>query len=163
VEGEEVLKVLKKRRSKETIPERKHPGDFEPENCSPGSIEQQLDMCEQGPIKGDEIVRHTENRPSPNEPSSEDPMSVVEELGSFEITMSERDREGDEYSGDEHSAGLQGDEPELHGQPNISSGIPGESPMVTNGFDNVIDISTEREKVKKKVAKSSKKVSQQKS
>ena len=114
-----------KSRKKELIPERKRPGDREPEVCSPGSIEQQLDMCEEGSLRGDEVSRRTAHLPTPNEPASEDPADVLDEFNSFQVTMSERDREGDELTGDEHSSGLQGEESELSNQPSIDSGIPG--------------------------------------
>lgn len=72
---------------------RRNVSDREPAPCEPGSIEQQLDMCETGPLKGD---------------------------------MAETNREGDEASGDDHSSGLQGGEPELESQPHVDSGTPGE-------------------------------------
>jgi len=80
----------------------------EEQNCQPGSIEQQLDMCETGSLRGEEVLRA--NREHPN----------------FNVDMSEEDREGDEMSGDDHSSGLQGGEPELRGQKHISSGMPGD-------------------------------------
>jgi len=101
-----------KRRPKSTIPERKAPGDPEPESCSPGSIEQQLDMCEEGELRGDAVQRNLKVADEGNQ----DPTPVDEEFGSFNMDMSEADREGDEMSGDEHSGGLQGEEPEEEDQ-----------------------------------------------
>lgn len=114
-----------RRKLKSRIPLRKLPGDPEPEYCSPGSIEQQLDMCEEGELKGEEVQHRTELRPTPDEPPSEDPMEVVDEMESYEMTFSERDREGDEFSGDDHSSGLQGGEFELQHQRHIDSGSAG--------------------------------------
>jgi hypothetical protein len=78
--------------------------------CPPGSIEQQLDMCEEGSLRGEEVLREHRDHPS------------------FAVDLSEEDREGDEMSGDEHSGGLQGGEPELSspGQLHISTGLPGD-------------------------------------
>lgn len=74
-----------------------------------GSIEQQLDMNESGPLRGDDISHqaHRYGRGS-------------------NVDMSEYGREGDEMSGDDHSSGMQGGEPELSGQPHISTGMPGD-------------------------------------
>ena len=78
------------------------------QQCQAGSVEQQLDMCETGTLRGDESIRS--NREHPN----------------FNIDMSEEDREGDEMSGDDHSSGLQGGESELKNQPHIQTGLPGD-------------------------------------
>jgi hypothetical protein len=149
--------MLRSKRAKEKIPERKHPGDPEAENCSPGSIEQQLDMCESTPYRGEEVERHVQNKVSPSEPTSEDPQELVEEFDSFDMTMSEFSREGDELSGDDHSSGLQGEEMEIRDQRNIDTGVPGDG-KISNQFDNVIDIFSEREKIRmrKKAVRSKK-------
>lgn len=83
------------------------PGGIEPEFCAPGSIEQQLDMCEEGTLRGDEILHHhgDENAPEAN---SETPVNLL--MDRYEMDMAEEGREGDELSGDEHSSGLQGSE-----------------------------------------------------
>jgi hypothetical protein len=138
------------RKKKESISERKNPGDSEPENCSPGSIEQQLDMCEEGSLRGDEISRRTVNRASPDDPPSEDPLDLDQEINVFEVTMAERDREGDDLSGDEHSFGLQGDESELENQPNIDRGVPGDQPKQQNSLNNIIHIRRARKTAKKR-------------
>lgn len=65
-------------------------------------------MCETGELRGDEILHESRAQPG------------------MRIDMSEENREGDEMSGDEHSSGLQGGEPELESQPHIDSGIPGD-------------------------------------
>lgn len=78
------------------------------EACAPGSIEQQLDMCETGNLRGEETLRQHKDH------------------GNFAMDMSEEDREGDEMSGDDHSSGLQGEEEELKHQPHLDSGIPGD-------------------------------------
>jgi hypothetical protein len=114
-----------RKKLKSRIPHLKAPGDPEPEYCSPGSIEQQLDMCEEGELRGDEIEHRTEGLATPDEPRSDDPMEVVDEMNTYEMNFSERDREGDEMSGDDHSSGLQGGEAELEHQRHIDSGIPG--------------------------------------
>lgn len=94
------------KRKKERLPELKDPGEEETEFCSPGSIEQALDMCESGSLRGDAILHeHGEDI----EDYSNEEIGVDRKLGRFEIDMAEENREGDELSGDEHSAGLQGD------------------------------------------------------
>ena len=89
---------------------KKRNGSTESKIYAPGSIEQQLDMCEEGPLRGDEVLR--EHRDHPN----------------YSMDLSEENREGDEMSGDEHSGGLQGGEPELTspGQGHIQTGMPGD-------------------------------------
>ncbi|OFZ18104.1 MAG: hypothetical protein A2X94_13955 [Bdellovibrionales bacterium GWB1_55_8] len=111
-----MAKPIKRR----NIPERQDPGEAEPLPCSPGSIEQQLDMCEDGELRGDEVLHsHGLQKNEKADLSSEDSMRT-----NFSVDMSEVDREGDEMSGDEHSLGLQGDEQqELANQ--TESGIPG--------------------------------------
>lgn len=88
-----------------------------PNACAPGSIEQQLDMCESGNLRGDEIL-HLHGHL--NQPTEDNEM-----LNNYRVDMSEEDREGDEESGDDHSAGLQGGETELKNQSHIDSGLPG--------------------------------------
>ncbi len=99
-----------KQRPKEWRKERREPGEGEPEYCSPGSIEQELDMCDSGTLRGDEILYHHGKARNEIEPN-EDPVpldQILEE--NFHLDLAEEDREGDEMSGDEHSGGLQGDE-----------------------------------------------------
>ncbi len=83
--------------------------DPEPEANAPGSIEQQLDMCERGPLKGEEIA-HERSRPR----------------GFLEGAIVDTDRETGEMSGDDHSRGLQGDDSETETQPHPVSGIFGD-------------------------------------
>ena len=135
-----------KKRFKRKIPLLKHPGDPEPEFGSPGSIEQQLDMVEEGDLKGDEVLRRTELLQTPEDPSSEDPLDLFAEMQSFNMTMSERDREGDEMSGDDHSSGLQGQEFEFQNQGSSQTGVPGEPLELDGFFDKIIFL----EKVRKK-------------
>ncbi|MBI3544362.1 MAG: hypothetical protein HY075_13910 [Deltaproteobacteria bacterium] len=99
-----------KKKPKEALPERRNPGDDEAERCSPGSIEQQLDMCEEGSLRGDDIL-HEHGRRAVS--SDGDPAEIGEENleENWHVDLSEEDREGDEMSGDEHSSGLQGDAP----------------------------------------------------
>ncbi len=111
-----------KKRLKERFPVRKNPGDPEPEYCTPGSIEQQLDMCEEGSLRGDEIL-HRHGLPVDDLP---DVPAVDVLLDRYQLDSAEENREGSELSGDEHSAGLQGGEPELAGQLHINTGLPGD-------------------------------------
>jgi hypothetical protein len=127
-----------------------NPGDKEPVACSPGSIEQQLDMCEQGAIKSEDVIRHIDREENPNDPPTEDPIDLVHEINSFDYTMSERDREGDDLSGDEHSSGLQGDELEIEGQPNINSGVPGDLSLQPDRYENVVNIEEEKRRTQKR-------------
>jgi hypothetical protein len=100
-----------KRKQKEVIAERRNPGDPEPESCSPGSIEQQLDMCEEGSLKGDNVSHRIDEFKSTSQNLLDgDPPELDSEINTFDVTMAERDREGSEYSGDDHSCGLQGGE-----------------------------------------------------
>lgn len=93
-----------------------------------GSIEQQLDMCEEGPLRGDEILhQHGIPDPTDSRPPLDD--NLLQE--NYQIDMSEEWREGDEESGDEHSAGHQGsDQQELQydteDPEDSDSGSPGE-------------------------------------
>jgi hypothetical protein len=114
---------------KERVAERLSPGDREPFFGSPGSIEQKLDMCEgEGSMRGDEILHN--HGLDANENESEYGVQGVDELieanSNFQCDLSEESREGDEMSGDEHSSGWQGGEPELLGQPHIATGMPGD-------------------------------------
>lgn len=72
----------------------------------PGSIEQQLDMCESGPLRGDDLLHNhgIQERTNPHPTLNPDQME-----SNYRIDMSEENREGAEESGDEHSMGLQGD------------------------------------------------------
>ena len=78
---------------------------------SAGSLEQQLDMCVGGSLRGDEQLREYHDHPL------------------FEEDMAEEDREGDEMSGDDHSNGLQGGEAGDESQ-EFSSGMPGDETRV---------------------------------
>lgn len=119
------------------IPERLNPGDSEPRRCSPGSIEQKLDMCEAGDLRGDEIL-HQHGMEDWYEEGG-DPNELNEMLNNFHVDMSEEGREGDEMSGDDHSFGLQGGEFEIEGQKHIQSGTPGQSsPEAESGEVNQI-------------------------
>lgn len=122
------MKAMIHPKRKERIAERKHPGDPEPEWCSPGSIEQELDMCETGSLRGDDILyRHGIEPPQyTGDPRELDRVIGKGEDENWEVDLSEEDREGDEMSGDEHSSGLEGGESELESQPNIASGLPGD-------------------------------------
>ena len=112
------------RKRKELMPERKHPGDPEPDWCSPGSIEQELDMCETGSLRGDEILHSHGREPRTYTGDPPELDQIINE--NWEMDLSEEDREGSEMSGDEHSSGLGGSELELEGQPHISTGLPGD-------------------------------------
>lgn len=141
--------MLRKKKT-EDIPERRDPGDREAVACSPGSIEQQLDMCEEGNSRSEDIIRHIDEDKNPNDPITEDPLDLVSEINTFDYTMSERDREGDDYSGDEHSSGLQGDEIEIEGQPNINSGVPGDLGLQPDRYENVVNIEEEKRRRQKR-------------
>jgi hypothetical protein len=92
----------------------------------PGSIEQQLDMCERGDLRGDEILHHHGRDRPKQDPDLRAELDLEE---NFRVDMAETQREGDEMSGDEHSSGLQGGEPELERQPHLSQGLPGEETL----------------------------------
>jgi hypothetical protein len=112
--------MAKGRNRKELIPERKNPGDREAEGCSPGSIEQQLDMCETGSLRGDDIL-YSHGRTSPA--NKGDPVELNEIIDeNWEMDLAEEDREGAELSGDEHSSGNQGSESEDLGKKRNPSG-----------------------------------------
>jgi hypothetical protein len=118
-----------KRYPKERYPERRSPGDPEPEEGLPGSIEQQLDMSEHGSLRGDELLHHHGLEPEGEEMAREGEILGVDQLmarNAYEIDMAEESREGSELSGDEHSRGLNGGDSELQSQPHLSSGLPGE-------------------------------------
>lgn len=120
-EGEAMAKGIKRR----DIPERVDPGEDEPLPCSPGSVEQQLDMCEEGELRGDEVLHsHGFQKKESPDLSSDDSVRT-----NFNVNMSETDREGDEMSGDEHSYGLQGDEQQelKTGREDVETGIPGDA------------------------------------
>ena len=104
------------------------PGDPEPGYCSPGSIEQQLDMCEQGSLRGDQIL-HNHGIEDENEDKGQP--DSIHELDSilnqyYEVDLAEVGREGDEITGDDHSSGLQGGETEIKGQIHLGTGLPGD-------------------------------------
>jgi hypothetical protein len=116
--------MIFKKRPKERIRELRNPGDEEPTRCAPGSIEQQLDMCEEGSLRGDEIL--FEHGLAEQEYTG-DPQDLDKLLfDNFNVDLSEVDREGDEMSGDEHTSGLEGGEPEIEGQLHISTSLPGD-------------------------------------
>lgn len=84
------------------------------------SEEQKLDMCEVEGLRGDEITHQHGVEETRNQ--SGDPKELTEIMDkNWSMDMSEENREGDEMSGDEHSQGLQGGEPELRSQPRIES------------------------------------------
>lgn len=113
-----------KKKLKEQIPMRKHPGDPEPESCAPGSIEQKLDMCEEGSLRGDDIL-HSHGKIGREYQEGPLPLDQVIE-DNYQVDLSEENREGDEMSGDDHSSGFEGDEVEISGQPHINTGMPGD-------------------------------------
>lgn len=77
-----------RKKTKARFSERIEPGEPEPEWCSPGSIEQQLDMCEEGDLRGDEITHlHGISQKDPPEL-----LQVNENTGRFQI-LSDPDRE----------------------------------------------------------------------
>lgn len=129
---------MDRKQLKERFPELKDPGDNEPTNCTPGSIEQELDMCEEGSLRGDEIL-HSHGL---TEKPTAGPQSADQLLNRFEVDLGEENREGDEMSGDDHSSGLQGGEPELI-QPHIDTGIPGDETRradISKLGDNIISL-----------------------
>jgi hypothetical protein len=88
-----------------------------------GSIEQNLDMCDTGPYRGDEILHHHGQEPGNSDEAIED---VEQMLMNYRVDMAETNREGDEMTGDEHSSGLQGGDSELEEQVPPLGGLPGE-------------------------------------
>ena len=124
------MHVSRKVSETRNIPERLHPGEPEPTTGSPGSIEQQLDMVENGDLRGDQVL-HDHGTDEEQEdfeirPDHATPIDILMARNNYEMNLGEPDREGVEMSGDDHTYGLQGGEQELHHQPHIDSGIPGE-------------------------------------
>jgi hypothetical protein len=118
-----------KKKRQERLGERIHPGDPEPEFGAPGSIEQQLDMVEEGTLKGDQLLHERQGFDSQeNRARRGEPLAVDEliSLDCYDLDLAEESREGCEMTGDEHSSGLQGGESELVGQPHLTTGMPGE-------------------------------------
>src|SRR4051812_4515080 len=94
---------------------RKRKPQWDEAACRPGSPEQQLDMCEQGTLRGEESLREFHG---------------IDRIESeMKPDMAEEDREGDEMSGDEHSSGFQGGDSELESQP-VENGMPGDATRV---------------------------------
>ena len=73
-----------------------------------------------------DIAWHLDMVEPGEERSDRDPKTLNRVTERFEMDMSEADREGDEQSGDDHSSGLQGADPEEANQPHIQRGLPGE-------------------------------------
>lgn len=113
-----------RKRPKERLPRLRNPGDPEPERGTPGSIEQQLDMCEEGSLRGDEILHHQGRTEEDHRLPDVPPVDRL--LERYQLDLSEENREGDEWSGDDHSGGLQGGASELSGQLHIPTGMPGD-------------------------------------
>lgn len=91
-----------------------------------GSIEQQLDMVESGPLRGDDLL-HTHGAPRRDDLEA-----------NYNFDMSEWNREGDEMSGDEHSSGLQADISNEVKRPDLEGPLPGaEAETSTDDFDQV--------------------------
>lgn len=82
-------------------------------------------MCEEGTLRGDDITFRHGVTGEQDQPDA-DPLPMDQMLGRTRVDLMEPDREGDEMTGDEHSSGLQGGEPELDRQPHWDSGIPGD-------------------------------------
>lgn len=122
-----------KKRQKSALAERLEPGAQEGAWCAPGSIEQQLDMCEEGDLRGDQIEHsHGQSFTDPDAlgtPEGGEPLDLLiqvdESAHRFQL-LADPDREDDEMTGDEHSQGLQGEESELENQDHLDTGIPGE-------------------------------------
>lgn len=94
----------------------------------PGSIEQQLDMVENGSgPKGDSLIRdHGKTFDDKRDPNFVKELDGDEMLQNYHVDMGESNREGDEMSGDEHSLGLQGGDSEFVDQPTFYDDLPGE-------------------------------------
>jgi DNA-binding transcriptional ArsR family regulator len=106
------------------------PGELSTPLYRAGSIEHHLDMCESGELRGDEIEHRTyspEKEWRPDEESTQIMPPLDKMISRFEMNLSEENREGDEMSGDEHSSGMQGGEPELLEQPWLDDGTPGKA------------------------------------
>jgi hypothetical protein len=110
-----------RKKPQERLPFLLHPGDPETEWGSPGSIEQELDMCEKGTLRGDDILHSHGMTGSGYESTQPDLEKVFDRV--WRMDLSEENREGDEMTGDEHSSGLEGGETELERQ---SNGLPGD-------------------------------------
>ncbi len=83
-------------------------------------------MAETPGLRGDEI-EHSHGAPPPYEGKYQGRPGVDRSMEArYRVDMAEDGREGDEMSGDEHSAGLQGGEQEIEGQAHISTGLPGD-------------------------------------
>jgi hypothetical protein len=94
------------------------------ERCRPGSIEQEVDMCENGDIRGDQILYEHGQKPLKY---TGNPIAVDRLMDrTYDMDCAEVDREGDEMSGDEHSSGLQGGELEIEHQRHLTTGLPGD-------------------------------------
>lgn len=117
------MAVKQKQRVKADDREKQWPDALEVEPGEPGSIEQQLDMVETGTLKGDMVLGHRDEIHD----IDDDEMSDEQEMDlNYRFDMSETAREGDEESGDEHSSGLQGGEPDIQHQEHIETGEPGD-------------------------------------
>lgn len=73
-----------------------------------------------------DIARHLDMVEPGEEAADRDPKAFNRVNERMEMDMSEADREGDEQSGDDHSSGLQGTDPEEANQPHVQRGLPGE-------------------------------------
>jgi hypothetical protein len=94
------------------------------ERCRPGSIEQEVDMCEKGGLRGD-VILYSHGREAI--PYTGNPIAVDRLIDrTYDMDCSEVDREGDEMSGDEHSSGLQGGDAEIEHQKHLTTGLPGD-------------------------------------
>ena len=137
-----------KRRRKEWLNERIHPGDPAPERGAPGSIEQQLDMVEEGTLRGEQVL-HEHGIPDPSDMKERqgEPLGADELMARqcYDLDLAEEFREGCEMTGDEHSIGLQGGESEMRGQPHLLTGMPGEQSRHEEWFERHQDaLDTER-------------------
>ena len=111
----------------EPLPEPRSNISDDPTMLPETSIEQQLDMVEEGGegLRGDDVLH--QHGVNPHRPRADrDPLPADALTERFEMDMSEPDREGDDMSGDEHSSGLQGGESEVARDPHIDSGLLGE-------------------------------------
>ena len=123
------MQGIYKKKRKEWLHERLHPGDPSPEPGAPGSIEQQLDMVEEGTLRGEQIL-HEHGIPDPTDMKARlgEPLDADElmQRQCYDLDLAEEFREGSEMTGDEHSNGMQGGESELRRQPHLVTGMPGE-------------------------------------
>lgn len=97
--------MMLRKKPKTAIPERLNPGDPEPEWCSPGSIEQQLDMCEEGDLRGEEIS-HLHGIEAPKHQDSTELIKKDENTARFQI-LTEPDRENAPEESDEEDLRIQ--------------------------------------------------------